>query len=123
MRTDVIRVGAGFKPAPTSGALRTDVLLERGVTPRDSRIVASAWQDVAPILERNAALRAAPQPPRRREDFGRHVASVPAVVLVKWLNEEHARGNTALRMFTAEFNALVARKLSDPDWAYLRVDR
>jgi hypothetical protein len=29
-------------------------------------------------------------------------------------------GNTGLRMFTAEFNDLVARKLRDPDWAFLR---
>ena len=93
--------------------MRTDVLLERGVRPRDSRIVASSWQDVEPILARNAALRGAPQ----RSDFARHVATIPAVILVKWANE------TDLRMFTAEFNALVARKLADPDWAYLRVDK
>jgi len=97
--------------------MRTEVLL------RDGRIVASATQDVEPILDRNAALRGAAQPPRRRGDWGRHVASIPNVILVRWLNEEHARGNTALRMFTAEFNALVQRKLADPDWAYLRTDK
>jgi hypothetical protein len=26
-------------------------------------------------------------------------------------------------MFTPDFNALVARKLADPDWKHLRVDK
>jgi hypothetical protein len=99
--------------------MRTDVLLDRA----DKRIIASAWQDVEPILERNKLLRSMPQPPRRRGDWGRHIASIPNVILVKWLNEEYAAGNTRLRMFTAEFNELVARKLADPDWAYLRTDK
>jgi hypothetical protein len=76
-------------------------------------------QDVEPILERNALLRTAEQ----RSDWGRHVASIPNVLMVKWLNEEHARGNTSLRMFGEEFDLLVQRKLQDPEWAYLRTDR
>jgi hypothetical protein len=99
--------------------MRTDVLLDRA----DKRIIASTWQDVEPILEHNKLLRSMPQPSRRRGDWGRHIASIPNVVLVKWLNEEYAAGNTRLRMFTAEFNELVARKLADPDWAYLRTDK
>jgi hypothetical protein len=42
---------------------------------------------------------------------------------VRWLNEEYALGNTGLRMFTPAFNELVARKLRDPDWKHLRVDK
>jgi hypothetical protein len=99
--------------------MRTDVLLDRA----DRRIIAVTTQDVEPILERNKLLRSMPQPPRRRADWGRHIASIPNVILVQWLNEEYAAGNTALRMFTAEFNELVARKLRDPDWAYLRTDK
>jgi hypothetical protein len=99
--------------------MRTDVLLDRA----DRRIIASTWQDVEPILERNKLLRSMPQRPRRRGDWGRHIASIPNVILVKWLNEAYAAGNTQLRMFTAEFNELVARKLADPDWAYLRTDK
>jgi hypothetical protein len=98
--------------------MRTDVLLDRA----DRRIIASTWQDVEPILEHNKLLRSMPQPSRRRGDWGRHIASIPNVILVKWLNEEYAAGNTRLRMFTAEFNELVARKLRDPDWKYLRTD-
>jgi hypothetical protein len=44
------------------------------------------------------------------------------VILVRWLNEEYARGNVQLRMFTREFDELVATKLRDPDWKFLRTD-
>jgi hypothetical protein len=91
--------------------MRTDVLLDHTGT-----VIASTTQDVEPILEHNKRLRGEPQ----RSGWGRHVASIPNVILVQWLNEEHARGNTALRLFTREFDELVARKLADPDWAYLR---
>jgi len=76
-------------------------------------------QDVGPILERNKTLRGEEQ----KSDWGRHVASIPNVVYVKWLDEQHAKGNTSLRMFTPEFDEIVQKKLQDPEWAYLRTDR
>lgn len=76
-------------------------------------------QDVAPILEWNRQARQDEQ----RGDWGRHVARIPNVIYVQWLNEEHARGNNSLRLFTPEFDAIVQRKLDDPEWAYLRTDR
>jgi hypothetical protein len=76
-------------------------------------------QDVEPILEHNKMLRTLDQP----SDWGRHIASIPNVVYIKWLDEEYAKGNTTLRPFTREFDELVERKLKDPDWAYLRTDR
>ena len=94
--------------------MRTAVSLDR-----TGAVIASATQDVEPILERNQRLRGEPQ----RSDWARHVATIPNVILLKWLNEAHARGDTALRMFTKEFDALVKRKLEDPDWKYLRTDR
>jgi hypothetical protein len=96
-------------------AVRTDIVLDRA----DGRLIVASEQDVEPVLEHNAALRAEPQ----RRDWGRHVATIPNVILLRWLNEEYARGNVSLRPFTAEFNALVQRKLADPDWKHLRVDR
>jgi hypothetical protein len=42
--------------------------------------------------------------------------------MVRWLNEEWARGNTTIRLFGPEMDALVERKLKDPEWAYLRTD-
>ena len=76
-------------------------------------------QDVEPILEWNRASRAEEQ----RSDWGRHIARIPNVIYVRWLDEEHARGNTHLRLFSPEFDAIVQRKLRDPEWAYLRTDR
>lgn len=74
-------------------------------------------QDVEPILERNAALRAEPQ----RSDWGRWIASIPNVIITKWMDEEWARGHQVMP-FTKEFDEVIARKLKDPEWAYLRVD-
>jgi hypothetical protein len=76
-------------------------------------------QDVEPILEWNKASRGENQ----RSDWGRHVARIPNVVYVRWFDEEHARGNTSLRMFTPEFDLVVQNKLRDPEWTYLRTDR
>jgi len=76
-------------------------------------------QDVASILAWNRQARREEQ----RSDWGRHVARIPNVIYVKWLNEEHRRGNVSLRMFTPEFDLIVQKKLEDPEWAYLRTDR
>ena len=76
-------------------------------------------QDVAPILAWNKQARCEPQ----SGDWGRHVARIPNVIYVKWLAEEHARGNGQLRLFTVEFDRIVQNKLDDPEWAYLRTDR
>ena len=95
--------------------MRTTLLLDRS----ERKIIAVTEQDVEPILKRNHVLRGEPQ----RSDWGRHVATIPNVILVRWLNEEYALGNTGLRMFTPAFNELVARKLRDPDWKHLRVDK
>ncbi|NEU94811.1 hypothetical protein [Bradyrhizobium uaiense] len=76
-------------------------------------------QDVEPILQWNQEARRDEQ----RSDWGRHVARIPNVIYVKWLNEEHARGNINLRLFTEEFDQIVQKKLQDPEWIYLRTDR
>jgi hypothetical protein len=76
-------------------------------------------QDVEPILEWNRESRRDEQ----RSDWGRHVARIPNVIYVKWLDEARARGDTSLRLFTPEFDLIVQEKLGDPEWAYLRTDR
>lgn len=75
-------------------------------------------QDVSDILENNKRLRSIAQ----KSDWGRHVASIPNVIMTRWLNEEWARGNTTIKLFGKEMDELVARKLKDPEWAYLRTD-
>lgn len=76
-------------------------------------------QDCDDILEWNKEARRDEQ----RSDWGRHVARIPNVIYVQWLNEEHARGNTNLRLFTKEFDKIVQKKLQDPEWVHLRTDR
>ena len=97
--------------------IRTELLLDRG----ERKIVAVSTQDVEPVLVRNKSLRGEPQ---GGHDCARLVADIPAVILVRWLNEEYARGNTHLRLFTREFNeTVVRRKLQDPEWRYLHTDK
>lgn len=76
-------------------------------------------QDCNPILDWNAEARTEEQ----KSDWGRHVARIPNVIILKWMDEEWTRGNKGLRLFSPEFDQLVWRKLQDPDWAFLRVDK
>jgi hypothetical protein len=76
-------------------------------------------QDVEPIMDWNKEARRDEQ----KSDWGRHVARIPNVIYVRWLDEEHRRGNTSLRLFTPEFDAIVREHLQDPDWAHLRTDK
>lgn len=77
-----------------------------------------AEDDVESVLEHNKTLRTMPQ----KSDWGRHVASIPPIICVKWLDEEARRGHV-IRFLSKEWDELVAKKLSDPDWSYLRVDK
>jgi hypothetical protein len=95
--------------------MKTEVSLDRG----EKLIVVKSSQDVEPILEHNKVLQGIPQ----KSDWGRHVATVPNVILAQWLNEAHARGNTSMKLFDEEFMQMVWQKLNDCDWLFLRTDR
>lgn len=84
----------------------------------DKSITVVSEDDIDDHIEHAKQLRALEQ----KSDWGRHVASIPNIVLVQWLNEEWQRGNGNLRPYSKEFDELIARKLKDPDWAFLRVD-
>lgn len=96
----------------------SDVLTRPVVDRSTGKIAIERIQDVEDIIERNKLLQTMPQ----KSDWGRHIGTVPNVILEKWINEEHARGNIGLRMFSKEFDALIARKLRDPEWRDLRTD-
>lgn len=74
-------------------------------------------QDIEPYLERNKKLRTMEQ-----KGEWRHTSSIPNIILMRWLNEEIERGHKGLRLYSKEFDAIIQRKLQDPDWAYLRTD-
>ena len=95
------------------------VLIRPHLDSNGKGLAVERMQDVEPILQWNKQARRVEQ----RGEWGRHVARIPNVIYVKWLDEEHARGNTSLRIFTAEFDLIVQKKLGDPEWAYLRTDR
>ena len=76
-------------------------------------------QDVEPILDLNKEQRSEDQ----HSDWGRRIARIPNSILLQWFYEEQAKGNLTLQMYTEEFDRIVARKLQDPDWAYLRTDK
>ena len=76
-------------------------------------------QDVEDILDWNKEARRDEQ----RSDWGRHIGRIPNIMYVRWLNDEHRKGNTNLRLFTPEFDAIVREHLFDPEFAYLRVDK
>jgi hypothetical protein len=85
---------------------------------QDRAVTVYSTDDVEPILERNKLLRSMDQ----KSDWGRHVASIPNIIMVKWLNEEWQRGNE-VRYLSPEWDTIVEKKLQDPEWAYLRTDK
>ena len=84
--------------------------------PDGSSLTIEHVQDVEAILARNKALQGEPQ----KSDWGRHIATIPNVVLVQWMNQE---GADVLRMSSDEFAAFIRKKLADPDWRHLRTDK
>lgn len=69
--------------------------------------------DVEPTLEHNKALQKEPQ---KSESF-HHIASIPAIVIEKWMSES---GAPLLSMPAHEFQRFIRRKLRDPEWLWLK---
>lgn len=76
-------------------------------------------QDIEPILERAKALRDVEQ----KSDWGRHTHSIPNVEIIKLMDAEYRRGNTTLRLFSPEFDALYEKKIRSGEWEAFRVDK
>lgn len=70
-------------------------------------------QDVEDILEENKRLQKIAQ----KSDWGRHIATIPCVILERWINED---GVNYLQLPKQELARLIDRKLKDPDWMFLR---
>lgn len=69
--------------------------------------------DVEPALEWNKTLQNTPQ---KTESF-HHIASIPAIVIEKWMQES---GAPLLSMPAHEFQRFIRRKLRDPEWMWLK---
>lgn len=97
-----------WRPLTAHGGTVTDVKFDN-----DGRVIIRSRQEVAPILDDNKLLRNHANP-RREGGIGRHVATVPNNIIHKWLQE-------GIDIWSGDCQDGIARKLNDPDWAYLRV--
>lgn len=82
---------------------------------QDGNLVSTHSQDCQEIVDRNKIGQSDPH----RPDWGRPVAEIPLVVVMQWLNEEHAKGNTGLKYPSPEFTRLMCQKVRDRDWLFL----
>ncbi len=80
---------------------------------KDGEILVRRSQDCEPILDRNKALQ---NQGSQSKDF-RHMATIPAVILERWIVEDQI---SYLTLPKEEFSRLIRRKLRDPDWKWLR---
>ncbi len=81
----------------------------------DGGFTIQSIQDVEPILDRNKELQNTPQ----KSDWGRHIASIPNIIIDKWSKED---GVNILAMPKDEVARYLRKKLADPDWKWLRTD-
>lgn len=79
----------------------------------DGTLTFERTQDCEPILERNKALQNDGDGYSPSRDL-RRVASIPNVVIEKWLNED------GINLFDPAHADAVRRKLNDPEWRHLR---
>jgi hypothetical protein len=92
-----------------NGRPDTDVLFDS-----DGKVIFRTQQETQPVLDHAKVLRddTSDRGWCMGGDF-RRVASVPAVVLVEWMNE-------GIDVFSGDQQDAIARKLNDPDYFYLR---
>jgi hypothetical protein len=92
------------------GGIRTGIGYDEG----DDNIVIRSEQDCQPTIELNKKLMndgTGGYGPTRE---WRRVASIPNIILEKWLKEE------GIRYWDSEDTHKLAAKLDDPEWAFLR---
>src|SRR5262245_44099135 len=78
------------------------------------RTVIETVQDVAPILERNKALRNADDRGWSASYDLRRAATIPDIIILKWRKEY------GIDVFNRNHWPAVKRLLNDPEWRYLR---
>tara|TARA_Y100000593_G_C4244020_1_gene303689 strand:- start:757 stop:1077 length:321 start_codon:yes stop_codon:yes gene_type:complete len=84
---------------------------------KDGRNVIEYEQDVSKILDYNKHIQNENQSEYRRNRDMWHIASIPQVVILKWLHED------GIDVFNDDHLDDVVKKLNDPEWAHLRTIR
>ena len=87
----------------------------------DGKTYIDSIADVEPLLDHNKAMSTHNDGYSQTREI-RRVASIPAIVQMMWAEEirfdpKHPNHSSPLHPVNREF---LARKLNDPDWAYLR---
>lgn len=100
-----------WRPLIGHGGQVTDVKFDS-----DGRIIIRSRQDVEGILDINKDARNHGRASPGGKSLGRHVATVPNSIIYKWLSED------GVDVYDSDHQDGIAKKLNDPDWAYLRVD-
>jgi hypothetical protein len=83
-------------------------------------LIVQRTQDCEPIIEHNKVLQGIPQASTGTETWGRHVASIPNVIIEQWCVES---GVNLFALPQHEFARFIKAKINDPDWRWLRTDR
>jgi hypothetical protein len=78
------------------------------------QMVVHRTQDVQPLLDRNKRFQNSGLDGMSPTRDWKQVASIPNIILEKWLKEE------GLRYWDEEHKHRLLKKLDDPEWAYLR---
>lgn len=90
--------------------------LEEGRRGEITRFAVETYQDdIEPVLDQNK--RWQNEPHKTHETLGHHIATIPNAIIAKWMNED---GFDFMRASGVELQKYLRKKLSDPDYAYLR---
>lgn len=83
--------------------------------PLTDTTIIGTFQDVGPLLERNKLLQLDTDYSKRgiKKDWW-HYASIPNVIIEKWLNED------GINVYNKDHTQAVYRKLNDPEYRYLK---
>lgn len=96
---------------------RSSAGVDHYMVEEDGKTRFAASQDVTPILERNKAMQTHNDGYSDTREL-RRVASIPYVIMHKWLNEEGWWAMDADK--DPDVARKLAAKLNSSDWAYLR---
>lgn len=79
----------------------------------DGGFTLTSEADCAPVIDANKALSGGSGREHWKGEY-RKEASIPSIILLKWLNED------GIQWWTPEGQERIVRKLNDPDWRYLK---
>jgi len=80
------------------------------------KLVIETKQDTKELMRSNKTIQNAWDGWSKTKDM-KHVARIPLILIHRWVQE------SGLKMGTREFTNYIARKVNDPEYAYLRIGK